>query len=407
MEDADIEMEKRIGSLCFVTPEYPIDGDMTNTFVDALICEIAKQGIQCTVIAPFDVFRYLRHKGKKRPRHWKRVVNSSTSFDVYCPPYYAFLGHKGIADLSQSIYNSVVVNEFKRISKWKKIDAVYGHFFGAGGLAAELIGRQFGIPSFVACGESSLNKLYGHEKQRKYIECAERVTGIICVSTKNKDEVLEVWGSKSKLSKEIEAKIEIFPNGFNTAEFGVLNKEAIRNELGIGQSEFVVSFLGRFQEHKGINVLESALRKIGNVGSVFLGSGEHEHDCPNIRFSGQVNHSEVAKYLNATDIFVLPTKAEGCSNAIVEALACGLPVVSSNLPFNFDILNDSNSILIDPTSVDELVAAICKLKTDLQMRKQLSNGALKTARELTIDARAKKIIAFISQHSSDIVHVLN
>ena len=110
-----------------------------------------------------------------------------------------------------------------------------------------------------------------------------------------------------------------------------------------------------------------------------------------------MDHTDVPQYLFAADCFCLPTLNEGCSNAIVEALACGLPVVSSNLPFNEDILDDTNSILVDPMNVEEIASALKKIKENKTYRDKLSEGALLKASELRIDVRAEKIIEFITK----------
>ena len=82
------------------------------------------------------------------------------------------------------------------------------------------------------------------------------------------------------------------------------------------------------------------------------------------------------------------------SNAIVEAMACGLPIVSSNLPFNDDILEDKNSIRINPMSVDEIRDAVIRLK-DSDIRDKMGNNAWYTAQGLSIEGRAEKILKFI------------
>ena len=105
--------------------------------------------------------------------------------------------------------------------------------------------------------------------------------------------------------------------------------------------------------------------------------------------------------LSAADVFVLPTLSEGCCNAIIEAMACGLPIISSNLPFNDDILWDDNSIRIDPMNIDDIRNAISLLKEDQQMRENFSKASLKHAASLNIEKRAKNILEFMSERISN------
>ena len=126
-----------------------------------------------------------------------------------------------------------------------------------------------------------------------------------------------------------------------------------------------------------------------------IGSGDKIRNSERIIYSGLVPHESIVTYLNAADVFVLPTLAEGCCNAIVEALACGLPVVSSNRSFNDDLLNTSNSIRIDPNNINEITSALSHIVHNDAVKQSLSNGAKETGKELSIRKRTKKIINFI------------
>lgn len=132
--------------------------------------------------------------------------------------------------------------------------------------------------------------------------------------------------------------------------------------------------------------------------SLFIGRpGEEQPSCNNILFQGPVKHEKLITYLNSADIFVLPTLHEGCCNAIVEAIACELPVVSSDRSFNHDILNEDNAILVNPEDPKQVAKAIIRLRDNGDLYEHLAEGARNTAKTLTIDIRANKIISFIEQ----------
>lgn len=171
----------------------------------------------------------------------------------------------------------------------------------------------------------------------------------------------------------------------------------MRRKLGFDNNDFIVAFVGRFVKVKGIDKLCNALNLIDNenIKAIFIGEGNIKPNYKNIVFEGSLQHDDIADYLSASDIFVLPTTAEGCCNAIIEALACGLPVISSKESFNDDILDASCSIRINSINVLEIKAAIDRLYNDRQFREQLSKGALDTAKKLEIGNRAKGIIKFI------------
>ena len=182
------------------------------------------------------------------------------------------------------------------------------------------------------------------------------------------------------------------PNGVNHALFFKKDKIEARKKLGIDEKWFIAIFVGQFSERKGCLRVAEALKKCDDVYSIFIGSGPQDPQPEGCIFKGRAANSDIPDYLSAADVFVLPTLNEGCSNAIIEALACGLPVISSDRDFNYDILDEKCALLIDPNNVDEIAGAIEKIHHDPSLAAGMSDEAVKKASSLRLDLRAEKIL---------------
>ena len=126
-------------------------------------------------------------------------------------------------------------------------------------------------------------------------------------------------------------------------------------------------------------------------------------ESENILFKGNCEHSKIPELLSSADMFVLPTMDEGCCNAIIEALACGLPVISSNGEFNDELLDDNVSIRVDPLDIQQIRKAIIKLSNDPELRQKMSSETIKKAKNFDINIRAKRIIDWMN----DILYTKN
>ena len=362
-----------------VTPGYPSKNNSYYSFVGQLCEEFARQGKSVTVVCPQSLFSKIKHKHAFRHVHC--VEDGNGLVDVYRPYYITFpYRYKRI----NNILYRLCLSRFLKKSK-KRFDVYYCHFWQAGYNTYSCIKRT-GAPLFVATGESEISKMY--ETRHDDSSFCRYLSGVISVSTKNKEE------SKNLGLASLE-KCIVLPNAVNTDLFHLRERMECRNRLGFPRDEFIVAFVGWFIERKGPQRVAAAIDQIGDVKSVFIGKGEQEPHCDGILFKGALPHDEVPLYLGAADVFVLPTQHEGCCNAVVEAMASGLPVISSNLPFNWDVLDSSNSIMVDPNNVNEIAQAIRKLKEDNVLREKLSLGALKKAESLTIDNRAERILKFM------------
>jgi glycosyltransferase involved in cell wall biosynthesis len=88
---------------------------------------------------------------------------------------------------------------------------------------------------------------------------------------------------------------------------------------------------------------------------------------------------EIASYLSAADLFVLPSRFEGLSNSLLEAMACGLPVISTGVGGSMDIIEDGiNGLLIDVDNDEQLMQAIVKIFTDSLLAANLGKNARQT-----------------------------
>ena len=295
------------------------------------------------------------------------------------------IGRWNTGILSEYSFQRCAIRQAKKLKG--KFDCVYGHFFLEGGLAAAAVGRTLGIPAYIAYGECDYDSEVRQRFRNLKASDIKGLRGLISVSSDNSREL-------RALPFLDNIPILLAPNGIDPEIFHPMDRKACRAELDIQPDLFVTGFVGGFIERKGDKRVLAAIEKLDGVYGAFAGKGDPPAGS-RVIFCRGLTHEEIPVFLNACDLFVLPTLSEGCCNAIIEAMACGLPVISSDLPFNHDILNESNSILIDPMNTDEIRDAIRKLKEDRNLRTTLAGNALTDAAGLTLAARAEKIKGFI------------
>ena len=371
-------------NIVIISYDYPDERRTVFPFVAQLVEQWAKQGHCCWVIAPYSILANLRlHASREVVRR-----EGQGTITIFRPNYITTSRLEiGGRRISWILHEHAV----QRALKWLpcKPDIIYGHFWEQA-YEGFHYAKQHHIPLFVATGESNIAKMISNWKDKE--DFCNYISGVICVSTKNKQESLA-------LGLTDESKCEVIPNAVNADLFHKLDKTTCRRELGIAEETFVVAFVGWFNERKGSKRVAQAISECHDSGikSVFIGAGSEEPDCPGIIFKGKLPHHEVPRYLNAADVFVLPTLNEGCCNAVVEAMACGLPVISSNRAFNWDILNESNSIMVEPTDIKAISNTIQQLKANPKLCQRMAEAALSSVESLHIENRASSIIQFFKK----------
>jgi len=372
--------------ICVISPSFPTSKTIDFVFVEQLCRAFADNGQKVSVIAPQSITKCLiRHIPIAR-RYSTFKTDKGNIIDLY-RPYYISLGNCSINPFKDS-FKRAVARAFRQVKN--KPDVCYGHFWQSI-FAIYPIAKRHNIPLSGASGEEDVAK-YVHISEKIKQEVREYMLGIVSVSSKNRKECLN-------LNLVSEDKSVVIPNAINMSLFENKDKQQLRKRMGISDEDFVVSFIGQFIPRKGTLRLSQALTNLGDssVKAIFMGRGHEDPTYSGIIFKGIVNHDELPDYLSASDVFVLPTENEGCSNAIIEAMACGLPIISTDADFNRDILNDSNSIMLDCHNTDEIASAIKKLKENKTLKASMAKAAFNTACGLSIDKRAEKIIEFIKE----------
>lgn len=383
-------MSNILKKICVITEEYPTDASPKFPFVDQLVCQMADLGVECTILNPVSITRRMIYKEKLKPKQWYKTTLNGNKIRIVCPRYISFSSKNiGKINTAQWTLSSFMNSCLKWIKNNHDFDAVYGHFIFPSAITANKVTSKYGIPSFLAYGENTTYTIdyLGVDKTK---ELLKNISGVISVSTVNKKVLL-------KYDLFPENKISVFPNGINKNKFYPRNKLEMRKKYNLPIDDFIVSFVGGFIHIKGADRLSKAIKIVGEdkVKSIFIGSGDVQPDCEGILIQGKRPHDTIPEILSTADVFVLPTLAEGCCNAIIEAMGCGLPIISSNLAFNDDILDKSCSIKIDPKNAPEIATAIELLLSDKDLRLKLADGALEKAKMLNIETRARNIINFM------------
>jgi len=173
------------------------------------------------------------------------------------------------------------------------------------------------------------------------------------------------------------SKICVIPNWIDVAHFKPMN---VHKEHGR------IVFVGRLEKQKNILSLIEAVKKIPNVKLYIIGEGSlrkvietkiKSENIHNVVLLGVVPNERLPEELNKSEIFILPSLWEGHPKALLEAMACGLPVIGSDVEGIRElIVNGVNGILCEPNA-ESIRKAILKLLNDPELRKKLGENARK------------------------------
>lgn len=198
--------------------------------------------------------------------------------------------------------------------------------------------------------------LYKQKKFKKITKMIGQPDKIICPSFEVEKMSAELFGSE---------RCVFIPNGVNFEEYqkAISHLSLLRKELGIEEGDKVIVTTNRMEPVKGmtyfIQVIPRLLEEHPNLFICLVGDGSQEQQLKNwleeqkinlekVKFIGRQAHHQIKQYLDLADIYVQPSLMEGCSIGILEAMACGNPVVACAVGGNTDILEHKKTGLLIP-----------------------------------------------------------
>jgi glycosyltransferase involved in cell wall biosynthesis len=203
-----------------------------------------------------------------------------------------------------------------------------------------------------------------------------------------------------------EYKIWQIPNGIDTDEYSFVStgmRLHLRKRLGFHRDTFICSFVGRLIDEKNIPFLlqawASVVTQIHNSCLLIIGNGAQKETLQvlsrslginnSVKFLGEINQSQVRDYVSTSDCFILPSKGEGMSNALLEAMALGTAAIVSENAASKAIIEHCRTGLRIKTESD-----LQKAILELYENKELMDGIRQAARKKVLDQ-------FSIKHTSD------
>ena len=263
-------------------------------------------------------------------------------------------------------------------------DIIHVHGLNYHTFACVLAGRWFNKPVIAKLAnsglESDIKKMY--REQQLPLESYMLPTTLGCDYFLATTETIVEELTAEGVQKE---KILQLPNGVET--------DVIRPKEDYGFDEdIIIAFVGRLHQQKGLDILLQGFNILldkfpsNKIRLQIVGDGPLKSELmalvsrlgldSKVDFVGK--SINVFPYLEKTDIFVLPSRAEGLSNALLEAMAFGLPVIASNIPANKVLVqNEVTGLLFEVESADSLANALSSYLISEDLRRQMGSSARK------------------------------
>jgi len=352
--------------IAFVTPMLPIPHDLTRgRFIHETAKSLSKL---CTVRVFFQQSRYPKLPGVGPRSFLEGHVGSDYSIDGLDVEAFTYPVFPVISRAINGHVSSMVLTP--RVADFKP-DVVLAYWVYPDGFAALRTARKLGVPCVVGALGSDIHVRSGVNDRMTRQTIAE-VDGLLTVSEAMRRTAISEFGARPD-------RVHTIVNGFNTRVFYPRDQVSIRTKLGISLDEKMIVYVGRFVEAKGLRELIQAFQQLAQkddkLSLALIGDGVMKsklHDLIDaaglrgrVRIPGGQPPDQVAEWICASNVLTLPSWSEGYPNVVVEGLACGRPVVATDVGGTREILNERNGILIEPRRSDVLQRALDQaLRTD-------------------------------------------
>jgi len=318
------------------------------------------------VVAPIPWFPF---DGPVRGSLWGRVpaVEQQDGLTVYHPRFLSVPGY--LKWLDGALYAASLAPFLRSLERSFPFDVIDGHFAYPDGLAAVLLGRRFQRPAVVTL-RGSIVRLATYRLHLPQIRFTLRAAARVLAVSESLKRVGVGLGLPA-------SRVRVIPNGVDTARFRPIDRGEARRRLGLPADRTVLLSVGGLNEGKGHHRVISALPRVlahrPDLLYVIVG-GDRPADSfrapieamterhrlhDNVLVAGERSHDEIPLWLAAADLFCLASRSEGRANVLLEALACGVPVVTTDVGGNGEILTrPALGILVPPQDDDALGRAI-------------------------------------------------
>jgi glycosyltransferase involved in cell wall biosynthesis len=246
-------------------------------------------------------------------------------------------------------------------------DLVFGCFLYPAGYAALKIGQALSVPVVEMSIGSDINRIGDPISALFTRKVLRECDFLVTVSGDLHEKALKMGASR--------AKTRTLLNGCDLSIFHVKDRDQARNKLGTSGSAKTVVYVGRMDVNKGLRELVEAAVSIRSnrpdVQFYLIGDGP---DKPLIESAIQAraakhyihllpscSFNEVADWMAAADVVTLPSYMEGCPNGVLEALACGRPVVATQVGGIPEIMNNTCGRLVPPCDASQLAGALAEV----------------------------------------------
>lgn len=214
---------------------------------------------------------------------------------------------------------------------------------------------------------------------------------LVCLSQKN---LVLCENSKTFLKDNYQAASHKVPNFVDSS---LIRRDAkpIRDTI-----KHIV-FVGQVTETKGAVELYEVAQGLSDVRFTLIGSvgaSMKKHTIPgNVHLTGSIPKDQVLTYLDDADLFLLPSHTEGCSLALMEAMARGLPAIATNTGANAELLANGCGLVVACHDVEAMIQAIHQA-TDPCARQEMARNALKRITENYTEENVEVLFEYIQHH---------